>query len=209
MKRCGLILCLLPALLGAEVVERIAVSLDRHIITESAIHRHLALEAFLKGSSIDLSIEARRAAAEALINQALVLNEMNLLRYPRPAVPEAAKYIADLRAARQMDEPAFVVELERYGFTLSELQDQIIWQLTLLQFVEFRFRPGIQVTDEELQQYYDTEIKAKQADAPPFDESRQALTRVVSELKVNEAMSAWLAQVRKSAHVKFYEEAFQ
>ena len=42
------------------------------------------------------------------------------------------------------------------GSPKIELRAQLLWQLTVLRFIDQRFRPGVLVTDEEVRTYYDS-----------------------------------------------------
>jgi hypothetical protein len=200
---------LVAATASAEVVDRIAVAIGSQIVTDSAIRRQLAFDGFLQRTAPDLSPAARRRAAGNLVNQALILREMELLRYPRPDVPEAAKAVEELRRSRSQDENSFRADLARYGFSEDDLLEEIIWQLTLQRFVTFRFRPGVQVSDEEVAALFDKEFKSSAQPGQDLGTMRDALTRLVAERKLTETLAAWLDQTRKSTRIRFYEEAFQ
>ncbi len=59
--------------------------------------------------------------------------------------------IAKIKEQNGWDDATFTSQLESAGFTLDELKEQMKPQLVLTKLVE----PQIQVTDEELQKYYD------------------------------------------------------
>ena len=72
----------------AEVIDRIAVTLDNQIITESEVAREIRLTAFLNGDPLDFSPEARRKAAGRLVEQKLIRREIDLGRYLEPSKEE-------------------------------------------------------------------------------------------------------------------------
>ena len=45
--------------------------------------------------------------------------------------------------------------MKRYGLTEPKLREQLLWQLTVLQFIDERFRGGVVVTDDDVRDYYD------------------------------------------------------
>jgi hypothetical protein len=60
----------------AEVIDRIAVTLDNQVITQSEILLEIRLTAFLNGDSLDFSTESRKKAADRLVEQKLIRKEM-------------------------------------------------------------------------------------------------------------------------------------
>ena len=81
----ALVFVILAARLGsAEILDRIAVTLDNRVIAESDLIRDLRLSAFLNLAPPDFSAAAKRAAAERLVERALMRREMEFSRYPAP-----------------------------------------------------------------------------------------------------------------------------
>ncbi|MGD0580069.1 MAG: hypothetical protein ABSC08_14200, partial [Bryobacteraceae bacterium] len=76
MRIAAALLALLPALAAGEVLDQVAVRVGAQVITASAVRRHLRMEAFMQNREPDLRPEARREAAERLIDQALVRREL-------------------------------------------------------------------------------------------------------------------------------------
>src|SRR3954453_700777 len=69
-------------LLQAETIDRIAVAVGNRVITTSDIERQIRVSAFLSGAKPDLSAEARRKTAEAMVDQKLIRGELEANRYP-------------------------------------------------------------------------------------------------------------------------------
>ena len=68
---------LMIAMAGAQagILDRIAVTVGRQVITESDVDRDLRVAAFLDRKPIDLSGEQKRKAADRLVDQLLILQE--------------------------------------------------------------------------------------------------------------------------------------
>ena len=75
---------------------------------------------------------------------------------------ESSQADALLAATRQRfpDEVAYRKQLDEYEITEDELKEQLKWQMTLLSFIEVRFRPGIQVPEPEVREYYENQYLA-------------------------------------------------
>src|ERR1051325_3153678 len=85
LRLCGeCVLLSLTLTLSAAVVDRIAVVVGNTVITETEVIQEARLEAFLNQVPLDLSAQARKTAAEHLVDQQLVRNEMRIGSYPKP-----------------------------------------------------------------------------------------------------------------------------
>ncbi len=127
--------------LGAAIVDRVAITVGNKVITESEIDLRIRLTAFENDEKPDLSLASRRQAAQRLIDQKLVEREMDVGRYPR-ATPEPAKQLTSSAA------------LKAYGLTPDDLARDLAWQSELLTFLSLRFRPAVQVTDQDVEKYF-------------------------------------------------------
>ena len=88
----ALFLITLPALRGAEVLDRIAVTVGTEIITLTEVLREIRLQALQENGTIDTSPRARRAAAERLVDRTLITMEMTrrvVTNVAAPAGPHA------------------------------------------------------------------------------------------------------------------------
>lgn len=198
-----------------EVIDRVAVSFELEVVTLSAIRRQMRMSAYLEGKPAEDTPEARRAAAERLIDQALVRREMNLSRYTPIPMEEVRQKVEEYRQKLGLTTEAFESELSKYGFTMEDFLQELYWQSTLLRFVQFRFSPSVQVSDEEVREYYEREyvpVLAKMAPGqapPPIEEVRERVTGILSSRKENAVLEEWLKLSRHTARIRFHEEAFR
>lgn len=204
------LLCCAAALSGvAEVIDRIAVTVERQVITESEIVRQIKITAFLNGEKPNFSGDNKRATAERLVEQMLIRREISSTGY-NMAVPEATiNLYAQLRTRYNNDE--FSQALTEYGITDEEVRKAIEWQATLLEFVEVRFRPGIQIPESELKEYYESEFSPKvdPAKRPAFEDARAQIESILTAQRVDNALDRWLGQARTQTRIRFREEVFR
>lgn len=149
----------------AEVIDRVAVTLDNQVITQSEILREIRLTAFLNGDSLDFSSESRKKAADRLIEQKLIRKEMESAHYLEAGPGELESMLKEARAQRFHDAAEYRTALEKYGITEQDLKAHLLWQVTFLRFVDLRFRPGIHVSDDEIQKYFNRELPELQKKA--------------------------------------------
>ena len=212
MRRFLSILALSTLLSGAVVLDRIAVIAGNHVIKASDIDRDIRLTDFLNGTPLNFTSEAKRASAERLITQQIIRDEIVSGGYRRPAASEATQLEADLRRDRFGGSDQRLNEaLQRYGLTEAELREQLLWQVTVLRFIDQRFRGGVVVTDEEARDFYDEHFVELRKQYPK-DNSLEAVEPKIRTMlegqRINDAFNRWLDQARQSERVVFKPGAF-
>jgi hypothetical protein len=103
-------------------------------------------------------------------------------------------------------------ELERYGLTVPELREQLLWQFTVLRFIDERFRPGVQIGDDQVRSYYDQHVAALERQYPGdyrFETLDPKIRESLEGEAVNKNFEQWLDGARKRAHIEYKAEAFQ
>ena len=199
--------------LHGEVIDRVAVTVDKLVITESDILHQMRIAAFLNGETLSVTPEGKRAAAGQLVEQVLVRREMEISRYPAPNMPETDSMVAKLKAERFPNEDGYHRALADYGLDETGLRESLLLQLTVMRFIEFRFRPGVTVSDEEVNTYYATELaqhwKEQNGPLPSLDDARIQIEEVLVQQRVNEAMDRWLQQAGRQASIRYREGAFK
>jgi hypothetical protein len=207
--RLLLVSLLLPVLLSARVLDRIAIVVDRQVITETQLREELQVTAFLNRQPVDTGVEARRAAADRLVEQELVGREMRLSQYPLPSEDDVNELLEAQR--RQFGGAAlFDKELERYGLDAGILRRHLRFQLMTLRFIEVRFRPDVQITDADITRYYEHQMQTwKQSHSGPqpgIEESRASIEKALSDQRVDYALSSWLEETRKQVDIVYLDK---
>jgi len=187
---------------GAAVIDQLAVSVGNQAITESQITDEIQLAALLNRADPDSSLAARRAAAKRLIEQALVRREMSFGSYP--AVPPGDVNEALANAEKAAGGAATLEQtLKRYDLTKNELRDYLMWQLQLLRFIDLRFRPAVQVTNEDIEKYYQQNFANAAGKAPDLGDVRSQIEQKLSGERVDEQLDRWINQSRARTVVRF------
>lgn len=194
------------------IIDRIVATVDREVITAAQVEEELRVTAFIEHQSPDLTLENRRQAADRLVEQLLVRREMALSRYPQPTEADSAAYLAQL-IKDYGGEESFKAALVRDSLTESVLKQHLTFQVTTLRFLEYRFRPDIDVTEEEIQAAYNKEVadwRQKNAgEPPPLEQSRAALKKKLFDEHVETEFSTWLEETRKQVKVTYLEQDLQ
>lgn len=199
-------------LASADIIDRIAVAVDKQVITESQIDEEIRVTAFLNRDPVDLSAAARKTAAGRLMEQALIRREMDLSRYPLPELSDAGESLQSLKAM-YASEAEFQDALQMYNVTVDELTRRLWWQLTLLRFIDYRFRPGIQIPSADVQAYYRQQVSEWQQKGtnpiPTLEESRDQIEEILTQRKIDQALDQWLKDTAKQATIQYLDPALR
>lgn len=213
MRRFLSILGFSAFLSGAAVLDRIAVIAGTHVIKLSDIDRDIRLTDFINRVPLSFTPEAKKASAERLITQQIIRDEIVSGGYRRPPESEAVQLETDLRRDRfGGSEQRLREALQRYGLTADELREQLLWQITVLQFIDQRFRGGIVVTTEDVRDFYDehfAELHHQDPKNDGFEASEPKIRTMLEGQRINQAFDEWLEQARKSEKVEFKQGALQ
>jgi parvulin-like peptidyl-prolyl isomerase len=193
------------------VLDRIAVVVGKRPIKTSDIDRDLRITAFLNKEPLILNTDTWKKAADRLIDQLVIRQVIAGGEYPRATDAEAADLLNQIRSSRFAgSDVRLAAELNRYGLSKTQLQEQLLWQLTVLRFIDERFRPGIQVADDDVRKYYDQHL-AEFKRQYPQDSSFASLEPRIRDLlegeEINKQFEAWLGDSRSRTFIEFHDEA--
>lgn len=205
-----LALAILALSAQATVLDRIAVTVGRQVITESDVIRDLRVSAFLDHKPLSLTPVEKRKAADRLVDQLLILQEAAFSRVPLPSKEDAVKMIGPVKAEYGAGWDA---ALARYQITEDDVMDHLLAGLRAMRYTELRFRPEVQISDHDLRDFYDTlckEWKQKgETKIPTFEASRDQLEKLLVDQRTSEALDRWLGAQRKETRIRYREQAFQ
>jgi peptidyl-prolyl cis-trans isomerase SurA len=212
--RWSLALCFAGiGLADATIVDRVAVIVDKRVIKLSDIQRDLRVTEFLNREPLKIDADAKRKSAERLIDQMVIAEDMTRGGYRRPPESEADATLKQLEHDRFGGSAAGMrAELERYGLNVAELREQLLWQLTVLRFIDERFRPGVQIADDQVRSYYDQHVAALKRQYPSdyhFETLEAKIHESLEGEAVNKNFEQWLDEARKQAHIEYRPEAFK
>jgi hypothetical protein len=195
------------------VLDRIAVIVGKHVIKTSDIDLDQRLTAFLNRENVRSDSDNNHRSAERLIDQEIIRQEIISGGFRRPAESQAVAFEARLTRDRfGGSEVRLRKELSRYGLSENALRDELLWQLTVLSFIDQRFQSSAVISDEDERSYYNqhlTELRREN----PRDNSYQALEpqirKSLEDERVDQSFNQWLIQARNRYRIEYMQEALK
>lgn len=213
--RLLLLVAMLGAIAMAEVVDRLAVSVGEAIITQQQIELHLRAAALLNGEPLQIDVAARRKAAQKLVELTLIRGEIQNNRYPSPGIEQVeAAFLNMLQQRFGGSLEKLRAALSGYGVKESDLRESLRSQLVVVSFIDFRFRPGVQIPEADLKDFYEFDYtpafqKANPGKAvPSYDAARAVILETMTQERIDNLLDRWLNQTETQVKIRWVESAF-
>lgn len=165
----------------AEVMERILAVVDGRPLMLSEVR----LVGRLRGLD-------EAAALEALVDEQLMLRE--------------AARLAQSVVTAEDEQRAYESLLERHpaasALPEAELRRLVRRQTAILKYVDFRFRPQVQVADAAVRQAYEERYGAR-ADAPSYEAAAPDIRQQLESRELDEKIEAWVKELRSAAEIRY------
>ncbi|HWF11234.1 MAG TPA: hypothetical protein VG297_22345 [Bryobacteraceae bacterium] len=201
------VLLTIPMLGGAVVIDRIAVAVNRHAIKTSDIEQDVRLTDFLNKANLTIDTAAKKAAEERLIDQQIIRQELSSGGYGRASDADAEALLRQIQHDRFGGAEARLrASLEQYGLTEDELRQRLLWQLTVLRFINERFRTGVLVSDDDVQKYYE---QHRSSFRQPLDQASASIRSALEGNQVTQQFETWLGDERKRMQIDYKAGAIQ
>ena len=195
---------------GGETLDRVAVTVGRHVISEQEIMQDIRVSAFIDSKQPDFSAEQKRKAADRLIDQYLVLQDAAMTRTPMPSASDVSAMLTPIKA-RYASDQEYRSALTQARITDAELAEHLLAGLRMLRYTDLRFRPEVEINEDTLHAYYD-KLTASAGDTtsrPTFEASRNDIEKLLTEQQTMQALDRWLSTARTDKAIVYHEAAFK
>ena len=195
------------AILAAEIVDRIAATVNDTAIPESEVRKAILISAFSPqpGESPDAF---RTRVLDALIDQHLEYQDA--ARFG-PAPPDAAqieeafqKLVERLKQEGKNPEAEFTGA----GMTEEDVKAMLERQLVIQRYLRERFAPIAYADEEQARREYDERyVPARQAaglPVEPFEKVAESMRVQASDRAFEDQVARWLKELRQKARVGIY-----
>jgi hypothetical protein len=201
----SLLVCRLAA--GAEVVDRIAATVNDTAIPESEVLRAMVVSA-LEPRSGETAEAFRTRVLDALIEEHLEYEDAARFGPAPPDAAEIEKAMTSLRGRLKAEGKDPDAEFARAGMTVDEVRASIDRQLVIARYLRERFAPIAYADEEqaraEYEKRYVPERRAAGAPVEPFEAVAEEMRRRSSERMFDEEVAKWLKDLRQKARVSIF-----
>jgi len=190
------------AILSSDIDDEIRLSvLDPNLIGEGALTRQQALDQLISRALIEQQI--RGEDIEAIEpSQDEVNTRLNQIRQQLPACVHQ----------NCATDAGWKLFLAAHGLTSERVESYLRYRLEILSFIEQRFRQGIQVSPQQIDEYYHktllTQYKPGEA-IPPLDQVAPRIQEILLEQQVNVLFGAWLTNLRGQGDVEILDPSLE
>jgi hypothetical protein len=178
--------------------------------------RRIRLTAFQNGKIPDFSPAARREAAQRLIDVKLIEREMELGHYARTSDERAKALLSAFTAEHYRGSPeALRLSLAGAALTPGDLQAELAEQVDLLAFLNLRFLPAVDVSDQDIEKYYREKVApgtvtpgTAASPVVPGD-IRANIAGILATERADHDMDAWLQDQRTHTRINYLVKELQ
>ncbi len=201
---CLLLLVLATALYtaGQEVVDRIVARVENDIILLSDVRELKEYQELVDGKS-----ESESAIVDRLIDQWIVRSEAQLSRFPEPKEEEIDRELSRVVKSFTSAEE-YETRKKQSGLSDAEVRKIVATQLYLLNYLDSRFRPSVQIDEKAIEDFYQNAVlpraKARGQEPPTLDASRDIIQEALVQSDITEQANRWLKESRDRLHVQKY-----
>jgi peptidyl-prolyl cis-trans isomerase SurA len=202
------VVSLLSTQASAEIIDRLLVAVNGKVIAEGDLKLARSLNSILTHDNVSAKLPDEDEI-QRFIDLELLRQELENFSDVTGVEEEIEGQMEELRKT-YAKEGGLTAILERLGLQESELRAYLSLQVSILKLIDFRFRPFVSVTDDEIQQYYLTkfvpQVKPSVADIPALEEVSSKIREILTEEKVNDSLNQWLQDSRRHAQIEYFGE---
>lgn len=181
-------------------IDGIAARIEGDIITNSEVRELAAFQQLLNSQS-----QPRGQIIRELADQWVVRQEAAATRYKQPS--EADVDLAYNQLAKNFSSPAdFQAHLAAVGLSEAAVRRLLRDQLYLSRFLDYRFRPAAEVSDKQIEDYYNNELvpelKKRGEAIPPLDDVDDKIREVLIQRAIDQRSAAWLDETRARLNIQ-------
>lgn len=198
---------LLGAAAAAEVVDRIAATVNDAAIPESELRRAMVVSALerLPGESEEAY---RSRVLDALIEERLEYDDAQRFGLAPPDAAEIGKAMENLRERLKASGKDPDVEFAAAGMSVDEVRASIERQLVIAAYVRERFAPVSYADEEQAKEEYEKryvpEEKAAGRTPAPYDQVAAEMRRRYSVRAFDDEVARWLKDLRSKARISIF-----
>jgi len=193
-------------ILGAqETLDRIVARVENDVILLSEVRALSRYQELVDGKP-----ETEEQILDRLIDQWIVRTEADVSHFPHPSDADIDRSLSQLQKSfASLDE--YEARKKQSGLNDSEIRRIVGLQLYLSNYLDSRFRPGVQIDPQAIEDFYVNNVlptaKSRGLEPPSLDAARDSIQEALIQRGINEQADRWLKESRVRLHIeKLLEE---
>ena len=179
---------------SAQIVDGIAARVGTDVITNSEVEELAEFQQLVDGQA-----QPRDEVIRELTDQWIVRGEADTAKYPQPTKEDVDRAYAQL--AKQFGSSGdFSKRYRTAGLSEAAVRRQLELQLYLSRFLDYRFRPEVNVDDAAIEKYYQeqfvAQLKKRGESVPALKDVRDTIREVLVQQAINDRAKQWLDDTR-------------
>jgi hypothetical protein len=207
-----------PQAASPVVLDRAVAVVNRHVILASDLDDEIRLSV-LDPNDVDQNGLTKRQALEQLISRALIEQQIRQedMQAIEPSQQEVNARLDEIRkqlpvCVRQncASDAGWSDFLKSHDLTRERVEGYLRYRLEILSFIEQRFRQGIQISQLQIETYYNRTLLPQYApgeSVPPLDHVAPRIQEILLEQQVNILFDNWLNNLRQQGDVEVLDPA--
>jgi hypothetical protein len=183
-----------------EIVDRIVARVENDVILLSDIQLLSRYQQLVDGKS-----ETEGQILDRLIDQWIVRTEADVAHFPHPSEADTDRGVQRLQKSFASPEE-YETRKKQSGLSDSEIRAIVASQLYLSNYLDSRFRPGLQIDPKAIEEFYRTGVvpvaKARGQEPPSLEAARDAIEEALVQSGINEQADRWLKESRVRLHIE-------
>jgi len=193
---------------AAEEIDRLLAAVNGKVVTEGDLRLARNLNV-LVGFGRTAQPGSRPEEIDQLINRELLRQELEHFPLQSEDQGRADQRLEELKQG-YAEIGGITYVLRGLGLQESEIEAYLELQVSMMRFVDVRFRPFVNVTPAEVQEYHRTELepklRASGSRIPPLEEESIQIESLLVDSKVSRMMEDWIQTLRQHSEIEVFDE---
>lgn len=195
--------------LSAEIIDGVAAVVGSKAITHSEVDSELRLEALFNLIEVDPSSANRTTALSRLIERRLIRQDLDLADFLVADPTDIDERMLEFRPMRFVAGRDFPAALLHYNLTEQQCREFLAEQISFERYVAFRFKTGLDATDQEIANYYQTIYSPQQellgATLQPLEDISRRIGQVLVELQADRMLDVRIRELRALTRIEILD----
>jgi parvulin-like peptidyl-prolyl isomerase len=185
---------------SARVVDRIVARIEGDIILQSQVRELGAFQQLIDGHA-----ESDDKLLEELIEQWVVETEATASHFPQPAQSEVDRELTRLKEHFASPE-SYASRLKELGLSASEVRQLLTRQIYVERYVDYKFRPSVQIEPADINAYYKKqlvpELAKKNQPAPDPAAVEEQIRELLIQRGISDLTAKWLDDTKSRLKIE-------